>query len=678
MSDGGASVIPPGPPISGVLTFGVLGPLEVRAGPDVIDVHGPQERALLALLLTEPGVVVAMSAIVAGIWGDDPPADGRKTVQSYVSRLRRTLPDNGSDLLLTRSPGYLAAVEPARVDAEKFRTMVGCGRHDLTAGRHEDAAGTLREALGLWRGEAYAEFDAPFAVVERTALEELRLAALEDRMAADLAGGAGPELVGELEGLVARHPWRERLWAQLMTALYRAGRQGDALGAFRRAREALVDELGVEPGPDLRAIEAMVLAQDIRLTTPVPASTALTLAPPMTGPSMVGRDTELARLLEAYERAATDVVVRVLVTGPHGMGKTLLLAELAREVQKRGGSVHAATPEQVAATPEWSPRATPMVIVVDDLHRAKPADLTALAESVLSAPPPLLLIGSCVPEALSAPQQAAVEALFPDRMALPPLGLDDLDEVVRLYVSDEDVADAIEAVTGADGVPLHVHAAASRFAELRAAAEIGSAAARIPQPQHQLATSREQVADGVVKLQKIRLLRTAAHAPRAADQVLCPYKGLAFFDVDDAPYFFGRERLIARLVARLVDAPLLAVVGASGSGKSSVVRAGLVAAVRAGSLPNSAGVAHRGHHAGPTTTRAAVAQHPDPAGRGPVRGAVHRRAADAAGGVRRVAGHRGCSRRRQCGRRRTVRLLRARVRPPGARRPAGGQHGARR
>ena len=579
--------MPPRPPINDALTFGVLGPLEVRDGPDVIDVHGPQERALLALLLTEPGVVVATSAIVAGIWGDDQPADGRKTVQSYVSRLRRTLPDNGSDLLLTRSPGYLAAVEPARVDAEKFRTMVGCGRDDLTAGRHADASSTLREALGLWRGEAYAEFDAPFAVVERTALEELRLAALEDRMAADLGGGAGPELIGELEGLVARHPWRERLWAQLMTALYRAGRQGDALGAFRRAREALVNELGVEPGPDLRAIEAMVLAQDIRLTKPVSATTALTLAPPMTGPGMVGRGAELARLLEAYERAATDVVVRVLVTGPHGMGKTLLLAELAREVQKRGGTVHAGTPGQVAATPEWSPRAAPMVVLVDDLHRARPADLSALARSVLSAPPPLLLIGSCVPEALSTAQQAAAGTLFPDRMALPPLRADDVDEVVRLYVSDEGVADAIEAVSGADGVPLHVHAAASRFAEQRAAAEIGSAAARISQPRHQLATSREQVANGVVKLQKVRLLRTAAFAPQAADQVLCPYKGLAFFDVDDAPYFFGRERLIAQLVARLVDAPLLAVVGASGSGKSSVVRAGLVAAVRAGSLPNS-------------------------------------------------------------------------------------------
>jgi DNA-binding SARP family transcriptional activator len=243
----------------------VLGPLEVREGSNVLDVPGRQERALLALLLTAPGRVFSVPAIVAGIWADEPPSGAEKTVQSYVSRLRRALPGNGASVVLTRSPGYLAAVDPRHVDAERFRTMAAAGRRDLRVGRPEAAAAELRDALGLWRGEAYAEFDAPFAVAERTALEELRLAAVEDRIAADLDLGAGTELVAELETLVGRHPWRERLWAQLMTALYRSGRQGDALGAFQRARTALVDELGIDPGPDLRAVEALVLAQDPEL-----------------------------------------------------------------------------------------------------------------------------------------------------------------------------------------------------------------------------------------------------------------------------------------------------------------------------------------------------------------------------------------------------------------------------
>lgn len=235
--------------------------------------------------------------------------------------------------MLTRSPGYLAAVDAAQVDAERFRVLAVDGRRELRAGRFVPAAATLREALGLWRGDAYAEFDAPFATAERSALEELRLAAVEDRIAAELALGAGAELVGELETLVAQHPWRERLWAQLMTAPYRSGRQRDALNAFQRARTSLVDELGVEPGPALRVVEAQVLAQDVQLLGERPPSD---LPPALTavGPTFVGREAELAHLLEAYDRAASGAIERVLLIGPHGIGKTRLLAEFAREARR--------------------------------------------------------------------------------------------------------------------------------------------------------------------------------------------------------------------------------------------------------------------------------------------------------------------------------------------------------
>jgi len=369
--------------------FGVLGPLEVRGATGRLDVPGRQERALLALLLTAPGRVLSVSAIVDGLWADQPPAGAGKTVQSYVSRLRRALP-SGASLVLTRSPGYVLAVNPECVDAERFRTLAVAGRRNLGAGRAEAAAAELRDALGLWRGEAYAEFDAPFALAERTALEELRLAAVEDRIAADIARGAGPEVVGELETLVGRHPWRERLWAQLMTALYRSGRQGDALNAFQRARNALVDELGIEPGPALRAVEAQVLAQDAALLAVETAAEPLPAALTVVGPTLVGRSAELARLLEAYGRVATGSLESILLTGPHGIGKTRLLAELAREAQARGGIVHygigKAWPEQTA---------TPLVILLDDLQRVSTAELTGLVERVVGARPPLLVVGSC-------------------------------------------------------------------------------------------------------------------------------------------------------------------------------------------------------------------------------------------------------------------------------------------
>ena len=202
------------------------------------------------------------------------------------------------------------------------------------------------------------------------------------------AMGAGPELVAELETLVGQHPWRERLWAQLMTALYRSGRQGDALGAFQRARSALVDELGVEPGPELQAVEAQVLAHDAQLLAVAKLPPSLPPGLTIVGPTFVGRQAELTRLLAAYDRAAAGSVERILLTGAHGIGKTRLLAELAREAQARGALVQDHITEERPGVP--------VVVLLDDLHRRSAADLNALTELVLSARPPMLVVGAAV------------------------------------------------------------------------------------------------------------------------------------------------------------------------------------------------------------------------------------------------------------------------------------------
>ena len=228
---------------------------------------GAKQRSLLALLLLDTGRVVSSDRLIEELWGGDPPEDAATALQQHVSRLRKLLEPH--EVLETRSPGYVLAIDPQQVDFSRFERLRDEGRALLEQGRAEDASRTLRSALELWRGEPLFDLAGePFARDALPRLEEERLEAVEARTDADLAAGRDAELVGELRRLVGEHPYRERLRAQLMLALYRAGRQSEALEAYADARRTLVGELGLEPGPELQRLQQAMLAHDPAVDAP--------------------------------------------------------------------------------------------------------------------------------------------------------------------------------------------------------------------------------------------------------------------------------------------------------------------------------------------------------------------------------------------------------------------------
>ncbi|MFL5828781.1 MAG: glutaminyl-peptide cyclotransferase [Solirubrobacteraceae bacterium] len=246
-----------------MVEFRILGPLEVVEHDRPLVLGGPKQRALLAVLLLHRGEVVSTERLSDELWGERPPASAAKTVQAYVSNLRRAL---GDGLLVTRGHGYLLQTERGQLDVDRFEALVDAGRTALGEGDARRASERLREALALWRGPPLSDFAyEPFAQAETARLQEERLAALEDRIDADLALGRHAALVGELEALVREHPLRERFQAQLMLALYRSGRQADALERYQETRRKLTDELGIEPGQELQELERAILNQDPEL-----------------------------------------------------------------------------------------------------------------------------------------------------------------------------------------------------------------------------------------------------------------------------------------------------------------------------------------------------------------------------------------------------------------------------
>jgi DNA-binding SARP family transcriptional activator len=318
------------------LDIRILGPLEVVVDGRAVALGGPRRAALLACLATRAGHVVSNDELVDAVWGDAAPAQAAATLRAHVSHLRNTLFLDGRAVLTARSPGYVLLLEQGELDADRFLQAVTDGRRLLDAGRPAEAASRLREGLALWRGPVLADVDAAFARPVVTQLEERRLAALEDRIDADLALGRHAELVGELDALVEEHGLRERLRGQKMLALYRAGRQVEALRCYQDGRDTLGEELGIEPGPELARLEEAILLQKPHLDWEPPEQPA----PPVPGrPPLIGRSAELAQVQGALRAARTGRGAVLLVAGDAGIGKTRLLDEAGHVARAAGALV---------------------------------------------------------------------------------------------------------------------------------------------------------------------------------------------------------------------------------------------------------------------------------------------------------------------------------------------------
>ena len=466
---------------AGRLVFGVLGPLEVRRDGAAVRLGGMRQRALLALLVMRANELVRVEELVDQLFGAERSDVAVNTVRVAVSRLRRLLGNGDTDSVLgTRPGGYVLQADPEQLDLAGFERLLVEGRRLLSAGQASAAAARLGEALSLWRGPALADLAALECFQgEVRRLEELRLVAAMERIDADLALGAAGELVGELEALIAANPLQERLRGQLMLALYRAGRQADALAVYRRTSELLRNELGLEPGPRLRELESSILQQDAWVEPPPRTAPARPAKLPVPATRFIGRERELAELTALLRRDGARLLT---LTGAGGSGKTRLALRVAERsaVGYRDGTWFAGfadigDPQLIASTICQAlelgeqPGSTPgerlrewlgerqVLLVLDNLEQLVEGAVE-LGELLASCPGLTLLATSREPLRLAGEQQYEVPVLeAEDALAL----LESRTQaVVPGLVVHPKLADAICARL--DYLPLAIELAAAR------------------------------------------------------------------------------------------------------------------------------------------------------------------------------------------------------------------------
>ncbi|WBB80552.1 BTAD domain-containing putative transcriptional regulator [Micromonospora sp. WMMD882] len=580
----------------------VLGPVSARRDHEPVALGGRRQRMVLAALLVARGRTLPAERLRELVWGDHDRTASRATLYGYIAGLRRALePQRASrsgGLLVREGPGYAIRLPPDRVDADRFTALVGHGGVLLDRGRSAEAVSTLETALALWRGPAYADVgDTPFALPEVTRLESLRATAVELRLTALLDLGRHAAVLGELQALVLEHPLRERAWELLALALYRLGRQGDALGVLHRARRRLAERLGVDPGPALRRLETAILSHDESLA---PATGAVAAGPARPGggnlptpvSSFVGRAADLADV-----RAAVAAHRLVTLTGPAGVGKTRLAIELARrradadgpwlvelaELRSPGAVVGALAAALGAPagdlgqlTAVLADRAT--LLVVDNAEHLLPGLAPVVGE--LLARCPRLRILTTSREALDTPGERVV--------TIPPLPPADAvalltDRATAAGAPTDDPAVAARLCADLDGLPLAIELAAAqcralsltevahrmtgRFALLAAgphgpprhrslADAIGWSCRRLTGRQRRL-LNRLSVLDGAFDLDAAR--RVGAEHPGdegvVVDLVALVRKSLVTVDTTCAPRRFALLSCVRAYAADQLDAP---------------------------------------------------------------------------------------------------------------------------
>ena len=537
------------------MDFHVLGPFRVVNNGTEVDVRGAKERTLLQHLVARAGQVVPAPDLIDSLWPHDPPRSAAKSLQTYVLRLRNALePERSGEprVLVTAGPGYRLAATDRDTDAGRFVQLSDLARQASAGGRPQAALDASRDALALWRGPAYAGCeDTVFGPAEARRLGELRLLTEETRLEAMLALGQEGAAVPEILRQVTDHPLRERFWELLMLASYRSGRQGAALEAYDRARAVLADELGVDPGAGLRQLHSQVLAQDPDLDLPRPR-VRLPDALRRSAVDVVGRDDELAVLRSSWERTVAGATTSVIVRGPVGAGATAIAAVLAEEVAEAG--------HPVLVDGQPAPAAGPWLRVVEG-HRADPEPGAMV-----------LLLGR--PGAVADAAATVVD--------LAPLSTDDVRRVAATYAPPSEVeALAAQVMAVGPAWPGRVHAEAARIVRETASQRLGAAVDLAERSSARLAAARADVSASITSLAEVS-------GDGAVEPGVCPWRGLAAYDIGDAAWFAGREHLVAELISRLATTRLLAIVGTSGSGKSSALRAGVLAALAEDALPGSA------------------------------------------------------------------------------------------